>query len=245
MDELVELSERTGWSIGVNGINTWSLLPYFSGLGGRLTNDDYTKSIGYLDSAESVNAVITLKRLLDKGLIDDDVLDGKLDRWLGVQDGKLLMIDEGPWYYSILSHVSGFDNSQLLVDTVLAPFPHNAGQKGAIIGGENLVLMKSSGHKQAAWTFMKWMAGVQAQRLMFKTGLLPANVDAGSSEESLSPTIRPYVESLDASFLRPPVANWAKIDKEFNEAFERILYGRVPIELGLHRLAAQVEEWLS
>ncbi len=182
---------------------------------------------------------------MDKGLISKDALSGKMDRWLAVQDGKLLMIDEGPWYYSILSHVDGDNNAKLLEKTVIAPFPHNSGQKGAIIGGENLVLMNSSSHKQAAWTFMKWMAGVPAQQLMFKTGLLPTNVEASKSKESLSPTIRPYVESLDASFLRPPVTNWAKIDKEFNESFERMLHGRVPIELELHQLAAKIEEWLN
>jgi multiple sugar transport system substrate-binding protein len=245
MDELVALSERTGYQLGVNGINTWSILPYFSGLGGKLTNDDYTKSIGYMDSAASIRAVQTLKRLMEKGLISDDALTGKMDRWLAVQEGKLLMIDEGPWYYSILSHVDGDNNAKLLENTVIAPFPHNRGQKGAIIGGENLVLMTSSRHKQAAWTFMKWMADVPAQQMMFKTGLLPSNVEASKSKESLSPTIRPYVESLYASFLRPPVTNWAKIDKEFNESFERMLHGRVPVELELHQLAARIEEWLK
>ncbi|WP_182302602.1 extracellular solute-binding protein [Cohnella cholangitidis] len=244
MDELVALSERTGWQLGVNGINTWSILPYFSGLGGQLTNEDYTRSVGYLDSETSIQAIHTLKRLLDEGIISEDVLSGKLERWQAVQDGRLLMIDEGPWYYSILSHVSGDDNAELLANTVLAPFPHNPGQKGSIVGGENLVLMSSSRHKQAAWTFMKWMAGAPAQQLMFKTGLLPTNVEASQSEESFSPTIRPYVDSLNASFLRPPVTNWAKIDKEFNESLERILRGRVPIELGLEQLAIQIEKWL-
>lgn len=78
MDELVALSERTGWQLGINGINTWSILPYFSGLGGKLTNDDYTRSVGYLDSEISIQAVRTLKRLLDEGIIREDVLSGKL-----------------------------------------------------------------------------------------------------------------------------------------------------------------------
>jgi multiple sugar transport system substrate-binding protein len=245
MDELVALSEKTGWKLGIGGINSWSLLPYFTGLGGRLTNEDYTKSIGYLDSEMSIRAVQTLKHLMDKGLISEDSLTGKEDRWQAVQESKLLMIDEGPWYYTILSHVDGDNNAKLIENTVVAPFPHNVGSKGAIIGGENLVLMKSSTHKQAAWTFMKWLSGVPAQQLMFKTGLLPTNIEANESKEQLSQTIRPYVDSLDDSFLRPPVTNWAKIDKEFNEAFERILRGRVPIALGLQLLAAQIEELLK
>jgi multiple sugar transport system substrate-binding protein len=245
MDELVSLSERTGLPLGVGGINTWTLLPYFSGLGGKLTNENYTKSIGYLDSAESIRAVKTLKRLLDKGLISEDSLSGKLDRWQAVLENKLLMIDEGPWYYTILSHVNGISEAELLEKTIVAPFPHNKGEKGSIIGGENLVLMKSSTHKQAAWTFMKWMAGIPAQQIMFQTGLLPANMEANESQEHLSPTIRPYVESLNDSFLRPPVTNWAKIDKEFNEKFDQMLRGQIPIETGLKQLASQIEQWLS
>ncbi len=245
MDELVALSERTGYRIGVNGINTWAVLPYFIGLGGQLTNKDYTKASGYLDSPASARAVHTLKRLVESDLVSGDVLSGKLERWQAVLDGKLLMMDEGPWYYTILSNVEGYDYEKLQQDTVPAPFPHNPGAKGSIIGGENLVLMESSRNKQASWTFMKWMAGAEAQRLMFKAGLLPTNAEASESEETYGPTIRPYVESLDASFLRPPVANWAKIDTAFNEMFERMLRGRVPVELGLELLTKQIDEWLQ
>lgn len=245
MDELVALVERTGYQLGVNGINTWAVLPYFVGLGGRLTNEDYTRASGYLDSADSIQAVHTLKRLVESNLVSGDVLSGRLERWQAVPDGKLLMMDEGPWYYTILSNVEGYDDEKLRDNTVPAPFPHNPGTKGSIIGGENLVLMESSRNKQAAWTFMKWMAGVEAQRLMFKAGLLPTNAEASESEETYSPTIRPYVESLDASFLRPPVANWAKIDTAFNEMFERMLHGRVPVEIGLEQLAKQIDEWLQ
>ncbi len=245
MDELVALSERTGYQLGVNGINTWAVLPYFIGLGGQLTNKDYTRASGYLDSPASVRAVDTLKRLVGSNLVSADVLSGKTERWQAVLDGELLMMDEGPWYYTILSNVEGYDIEKLQRDTLLAPFPHNPGAKGSIIGGENLVLMKNSRHKPAAWTFMRWMSGAEAQRLMFKAGLLPTNAEASESEETYSPTIRPYVESLDASFLRPPVANWAKIDAAFNEMFERMLRGRVPVELGLEQLAKQIDEWLQ
>ncbi|MFC4596817.1 extracellular solute-binding protein [Cohnella hongkongensis] len=245
MDELVALAERTGYQLGVNGINTWAVLPYFVGLGGQLTNKDYTKASGYLDGPASARAVHTLRRLIESDIVSGDVLSGKLERWQAVQDGKLLMMDEGPWYYTILANVEGYDYARLKRDTLLAPFPHNPGTKGSIIGGENLVLMRNSRNKQAAWTFMKWMTDVEAQRLMFKTGLLPTNAEASDSKETYSPTIRPYVESLDASFLRPPVANWAKIDQAFNEMFERMLHGRVPVEVGLGQLAKQIDEWLE
>lgn len=244
MDELAALARRTGYPLGVGGISSWALLPYFSGLGGRLTNADYTRAIGYLDGPESLRAALALKSLMDEGLFSPDSLSGKLDRWGAVRDGELLMIDEGPWFYPILTEVEGGNGSGLLASTVAAPFPHNPGTNGAIIGGESLVLMNSSPRKQAAWTFMKWMTGVPAQQAMFRTGLLPTNREANESPDSLGPTIRPFVDSLGESFLRPPVANWTKIDKAFNDAFDRMLHGLVPVEEGLHKLAAEVDALL-
>lgn len=245
MDELIEIGERTGQPLGIGGINAWSILPYFFGLGGELTNEDHTQAIGYLDSEASIRAVEKLKWLLDRGLISDDSLTGVLNRWQAVQDGKLLMIDEGPWYYTILSQMNAGGGSLAEERTVAAPFPHNPGTKGAIIGGENLVIMSGSPHKEAAWTLMKWLLDVPAQQTMFKTGLLPANSDASASLEDLGPTIRPYVESLDESFLRPPVTNWAKIDKDFGETLERIMRGRTPAVQGMQQLAVRVQALLK
>lgn len=244
MDELIDLSVRTGEPLGIGGINTWSILPYFFGLGGQLTSDDYTQAIGYLDSDASIRAVEMLKRLLEDGLISDDSLSGVLNRWQAVQDGKLLMIDEGPWYYTILSQMSAAGGSLAEERTVAAPFPHNPGTKSAIIGGENLVIMSGSPHKEAAWTLMRWLLDVPAQQTMFKTGLLPANSEASASLEDLGPTIRPYVESLNNSFLRPPVTNWTKIDKDFGETLERIMRDRTPAVQGMQQLAVRVQALL-
>jgi len=245
MDELIDLSERMNQPLGIGGINAWSIMPYFFGLGGELTNEDYTQAIGYLDSEASIRAVEKLKWLLDRELISDDSLTGVLNRWQAVQDDKLLMIDEGPWYYTILSQMNGGGGSLAEERTVAAPFPHNPGTRAAIIGGENLVIMSGSQRKQAAWTLMQWLLDVPAQQIMFKTGLLPANSEASASLEDLGPTIRPFVESLDESFLRPPVTNWAKIDKDFGESLERIMRGRTPAVQGMQQLAVRVQALLK
>jgi multiple sugar transport system substrate-binding protein len=245
MDELIALSRKSHRQLGIGGYHPWGVLPYFTALGGKLTDKEYTKAVGYLDSPESIRAVQTLKTLVKEEVFAPDATSGKLDRWQAVQDGGLLMIDEGPWYYSILSQLDEANLARLTEQTVAAPFPHNPGGKGAIIGGESLVLMKGSTHVQAAWTFIKWMSGVPGQRLMFETGLIPTNVEAANDPRALAnPAIRPFVESLDESFLRPPVPNWNKIDKEFSESFDLILRGEIPVESGLQSLAARVEALL-
>lgn len=43
--------------ITVGGANAWGVLPYFWSLGGKLTNEDYTKIDGFVNSPESVKAL--------------------------------------------------------------------------------------------------------------------------------------------------------------------------------------------
>ncbi|MFD2615417.1 extracellular solute-binding protein [Paenibacillus gansuensis] len=248
MDELISLVRGRHLTIGLGGIHTWGILPYFMGLGGTLTDPDYKQASGYLNSAKSKQVTLQLKSLVEEGIFANDFLEGKADRWDAVQDAdsNLLMIDEGPWFYSILSRVNHTDFSELLKKTVPAPFPHNSGTKAAIIGGENLVLMNGSKHQQAAWTFMKWMTDVGAQQLMFDTGLIPANLEAAEEAKNRSDAVVSlYVNSLDDAFLRPPVPNWDKIDKAFNMSFDQMLRGEADIPAELDRLAEQIDLLLA
>jgi len=248
MDELIAAVRSKRLTIGLGGIHTWGILPYFMGLGGQFTDPEYKQASGYLNSGASKKAAAQLKSLMDEGIFDHDYLEGKADRWDAVQDGdsSLLMIDEGPWFYSILSHVNQTDVGELLQKTVPAPFPHNPGTRGAIVGGENLVLMNGSTRQQAAWTFMKWMTGVEAQQLMFDTGLIPANLEAAEEAKKRSDAVVSlYVNSMDDAFLRPPVPSWDKIDKAFNLSFEQMLRGEADINAELDRLAEQIDRLLA
>ena len=57
LDELVKAAEilksKGKQGIGISGMGSWSILPYFWSLGGKLTSDDYKQVDGYLNSPET------------------------------------------------------------------------------------------------------------------------------------------------------------------------------------------------
>ncbi|HTG68050.1 MAG TPA: extracellular solute-binding protein [Candidatus Udaeobacter sp.] len=241
MEEVLEIAREHRFIIGLGGFNSWGTLPYIYSLGGTLTNRDFTKATGYLNGEETIRAMERLLVLYKENIIDFSVVTGGGDNWDNVQNGDILMMDEGPWFYSILNEQ---ELNRALKLTIPIPFPHGNGP-ASIIGGEDLVIPKGSKHPNEAWAFMKWMSGKEAQLIMSRTGLIPTNVDAAKalkvSEDSF---IYPYVEALDSSFVRPPVKNWSKIDEVYTHYSEKIFRGEISVKDGLNRAAAEIDKLL-
>ncbi|AJY76986.1 extracellular solute-binding protein [Paenibacillus beijingensis] len=234
--QLVQTAESNESQLGLDGLSTWSLLPYFVAFGGKLLDDSYTHAEGYLNSQASVQAMNRILLLSWKGVFNRSLILGKGDRWTSLLKGQMLMIDEGPWFYSILS--SSKDNKyNLLDDTVAAPFPGKS-----IIGGENLVILKNTRHLQASWTFMKWMTGREAQQMMFKVGQIPTNIDAATPVEmQKNPFVMATMEGIKNPYLRPPIPKLNDVETIFTKYMLLIFTNKLPVKEGLDRAAAEIE----
>jgi len=244
--ELIELAQSNGYIIGMSGTELWNSLPYFLALGGTIANDSFTQATGFFDSEESVDAIKQLLELHQQGVINPYMLKGSIDLWKEVySQGKVIMIDDGPWYYSILLNSSNVD-VDLLERTVPTPFPSEA---GSIIGGESLVMTKYARNKDEAWTFMSWMTTQQTQMNLFKAGLIPANVDAleaGRTQEGVvNRYLSTYIEGIDQAFYRPSIPQWTEIEGIYNEALRDIFLGGQNIEQTLKSAAENIDALLA
>jgi multiple sugar transport system substrate-binding protein len=179
--------------------------------------------------------------------LNPNLLDGKIDLWRDVASSwKLLMIDEGPWYYSILMNSSDL-KIDLLKATLPAPFPTD-GEYGSIIGGESLVLTKGSRHKDEAWLFIRWMMRKETQRIMFKAGLIPTNMDAFNDYDAGLKSdgyIGPYVEGLEKAFYPPSLPQWDKIGQLYDEAMEDIFVNERNVRDALNEAASAMDMLLA
>ncbi len=242
MDELIRVVKENNLKIGISDVSPWNALPYFYGLGGKVMNEDYTKASGYLDSEQSISALKGLVDLYQNGFIPSEVLSGYPETWQNISSGNYFMIDEGPWFYSVRS-----ENDLALVNqqTVSGVFPSN-GEEHSILGGENAVITKGTKHREASWTFIKWMTTEEPQSLLLKAGLLPTNkrVDIANIAEEY-PYYKSYIESIDEAFLRPPVPQWEEINTILTNAFRNIFSGYVSVEEGLKQAAADIDRQLS
>ena len=241
MEEILLLARKHRLRIGLGGLETWDTLPYLYSLGGAFMNEDFSKASGFLNGKETVRAVEQLAALYKDKQIDISVLINNVDNWAEVRSGELLMMDEAPWFYGLLNHA---DLDRALKQTLPVPFPQNKGP-ASIIGGENLVIMKGSKRRDEAWAFMKWMTGKEAQLVMSRAGLIPTNREAVEAltveKESY---LYPYLESMNNTFLRPPVKNWSKIDEVYTLYLRKIFLGELSVKDGLDHAASEIDKLL-
>lgn len=241
--QLVAAGHQPG--IGISGTGAWSVLPYFWSLGGRLTNDDYTRIEGEMNSPESVQALETIVRWHEQGLVAPTILGGEPSTWDGMQNHEYFMIDDGPWFYSILE-AEADDDFDVMRDTVRALMPAGDGGSRSVIGGENLVIFTNSKHPEEAWTFVQWMLSEEPQKRMGKTGMIPTNIAAATAPELLDiPFIAEYVEQLETALPRTPVPQWGEIETIFNLAVEKAVRGAEGAQQVLDEAAAQAQELLN
>ncbi|MDI4644335.1 extracellular solute-binding protein [Cohnella hashimotonis] len=240
VDELVQAARKAKLPLGLDGPSLWSLLPYFYGMGGRLMDPAYSRAGGYLNSPASIAALSRIAALTDEGVFDRNLILGRGDRWEAVLKGNMLMADDGPWFYSVLS-TSQENKFDLKNDTMVTPFPGRS-----VIGGENLVILRDTPHLQAAWTFMKWMTGKEAQQTMFEAGQLPTNREAGmSASVDGNAFVAATMQGVKDAMLRPPIPDDLEIEDLFTKYMLLVFTKKLTVSEGLNQAAAAIDAVVS
>jgi len=249
MDELAQaaraIKDKKKQGIGISSIGAWGLLPYFWSLGGQVTNEDFTKVDGYLNSPDSVKALETIVGWNNEGLVIPALLGGEPGSWDGLKSGQYMMIDDGPWFFSIL--LGDAENQFNPLDkTVRAQLPAGPGGSISVVGGEDLVTFSNSKHPEEAWTFMKWMLGKEPQQIMVEAGMIPTNREAAQAiDESQNPYIAPYIEQLNTALPRTPIPQWGEMETIFNLSFEKAIRGEQTAQEALNEAASQMQKLLD
>lgn len=250
MDELVKAAEalkgQGKYGIGISGIHGWGMLPWFWSLGGTVTNEDYTKVDGYLNSDASVKALETIVDWNNKGLVLPVMLGGEPGAWDGLMSGDYLMTDDGPWFYSIKmgeKEATGFDPME---KTVRGLMPAGDGGSLSVIGGEDLVVFAGSKHPEEAWTFAKWMLSEEPQLMMAELGLIPTNKQAADKMKEMDiPFIDTYVQQLETALPRTPIPQWGELEGIFNLSLEKAIRGEMAPKDALNEAVQQIEAILN
>ncbi|MFD0693248.1 extracellular solute-binding protein [Paenibacillus sp. GCM10027628] len=231
--------------ITIGGNNPWAMIPYFYSLGGKFTSDDYTKAEGYLNGPGSVKALETMVRWNKEGLVSPPILGGEPSSWDGMKNNDYLMIDDGPWFYSLLMAEKD-SKFKPLEDTVRGLIPAGDGGGKSVVGGEDLVIFNSSKHPKEAWTFAKWMLGDEPQKIMAKTGLIPTNKKAANDPKVMeTPFIKEYIDQMKTAVARTPIPQFGEMDGIISLAFEKAMRGEVKPQDALNDAAKQIEAVLK
>jgi multiple sugar transport system substrate-binding protein len=223
-------------ALALGGSGPWNVLPWFWSAGGKVTNDDYTKASGYLDSPESVAALQWLVDFNAAGYLGASSVDGKPDSWGGFSANNYAGVSDGPWL------VATFQQDMKLGQVKI---PAGPGGSVSVVGGENLVMFASSKHQDAAWAFEQFMMSDFAQEAFATIGQIPVTQSAlKSSAVTGTAYLAPYIDQLQNAQARTPVPTWTQIDPILTDAFGAALRGTKSPQDALSAAAAQIDPLL-
>ena len=235
MEEFIQASlEKSPGSptISISSLSDWDIYPYFWLFGGVLTNDDFTKASGFMDSEASVKAVQTLKDLHDQSVITIRDLDGTPDAWDGI-NSEFTMFFDGPWFP--------------FTDTIVpATIPTYEGRSASVVGGENIVLFAGSTKQDAAWEFAKYMLSEEVQLKLLTVGVIPTLKACAESEQVQSDAKwSVYMQQLATAQSRIPTPQASTVEQLWTDAMSMIFLENADIQQTLTDTAAQIDAELS
>lgn len=229
-------ADRFGYAEG--GTGPWSVLPWIWSFGGGITDDAVTKATGTLNGPGTVAAVTKLQDWLEAGYLSPSILGGGLATSEQFGNDQAAMVLEGPWMPGIFKN----QFPELAYD--YATVPAGPGGTASVVGGEDIVVFKSTQNKEAALAFTRFMVSEEAQLAMGKVGQMPVLQSLAGNAEL--PDYYPmFQEQLKTAKARTPVPTWPKIDEAVSNAILKALRGEATAQASLDEAATQVDALLA
>ncbi|KQQ35110.1 sugar ABC transporter substrate-binding protein [Rhizobium sp. Leaf306] len=217
----------------------WLWQALITNQGGKLV-DETTKTVGF-DNEIGLNALKLARRFVTEG--GQNLLDWDQSRQ---QFGAGLtgFIFSTPAHVQTIEALVG-DRFKLVTST----FPlDNPGKGGVPTGGNSAVMLTQDKEKQdAAWKYMKWVTGPEAQNVIVRiTGYLPTNKLA-TGPEFLAPYYAEHPNVKTASLQAERSLPWAgypggdsvRIWRTQRDIIGTVMRGEVTPEAGLKQIVEQ------
>ena len=225
------------WGLNEPALSGWNVLPYIWSNGGAITNDDYTKATGYLNSEATVATIQKFADMYKDGQFTG-FNSGDIPMTDGFGTGRYMMLLEGPW------KTAEMDGAYPDFKYGTSDMPAGAAGSHSVLGGEDIAMFKGA-DSEGAWLFMKFMTSEFAQEEMAKCGQIPVNKIALESATVKEAPFAPFLSAITTAVARPPVAAWSEIDNLLSVAVPDIIVNGADAQATMDALAAQVDALLA
>ena len=225
------------WGLNEPALSGWNVLPYIWSNGGAITNDDYTKATGYLNSEATVATIQKFADMYKDGQFTG-FNSGDIPMTDGFGTGRYMMLLEGPW------KTAEMDGAYPDFKYGTSDMPAGAAGSHSVLGGEDIAMFKGA-DSEGAWLFMKFMTSELAQEEMAKCGQIPVNKTALESATVKEAPFAPFLSAITTAVARPPVASWSEIDNLLSVAVTDIIVNGADAQATMDALAAQVDTLLA
>ena len=179
-----------------------------------------------------------LQDWLAEGYLSPSILGGGLATSEQFGNDQAAMILEGPWMPGIFAN----QFPELTYD--YATVPAGPGGTASVVGGEDIVVFKSTQNKEAALAFTRFMVSEEAQLAMGKIGQMPV-LESLAGNAELPDYYPVFQEQLKTAKARTPVPSWPKIDEAVSNAMLKALRGDATVQAALDEAATQVDALLA
>ncbi len=237
-EKIKALGKAETYCFAEGGTGAWNVLPWIWSNGGAITDPEYTKATGYLNSPATVGAVTMLRDWLNNGYLSPGILGGGIATSEAIGKGQVGMIVDGPWMPPIFQ--AQFPD----LNYDLAPFPAGPGGSISVVGGEDIVLFEQSKNKDAALAFLRFVLEEEAQIAMGKTGQMPV-LKSLTGHPDLPAYFAVFQQQLATAQPRTPSPAWPKIDEAISTAVQQVLRGEKEPQAALDEAAATVDALLA
>ncbi len=223
----------TGW---------WNVGPYIWSNGGDVLSADYSTATGYVNGEVAVATIQKLADLYAAKVLTGPTMDpgavGDTDGWAA---GTYAMEVDGPWRGTALDSAG--------IEYGAVTLPAGAAGSTSVLGGEDFMMFTSSSdaEKEAAWKFIQFMVGEEAQVAMSKVGQMPVNLAALKNDEALKamPLLPVYVEALKTAKARPVIPEWSEIENIIATKVTEAITGVKKVQAAMDEAAEEINTVLA
>lgn len=219
-----------------------NVLEYIHSNGGKVIDGSNV----VLNSENAIEALNIFKKMLD---IAPEGVTTYIENDGGVmfQEGKVAFMRNWPTWWSNLNS----DESAVKGKVGVAPIPKgpNGDATGkATLGGWNLAINKNSKNKDAAWTFIEFMTGEEAQKIQaIEGGNLPVrqNLYKDADVIKANPHFESMYDVLVNALPRPVSPFYPKISESIQINTHKFLMGEIDAKTAVENMAKEIQEILE
>lgn len=220
----------------------WNVGPYIWSEGGDVLAPDYSTATGYINSPIAVKTIQKLADLYKQKALTGPSMDpgavGDTDGWAA---GTYAMEVDGPWRATMAQAAN--------LDLGAVKLPAGSAGSSSVLGGEDFMMFKTSdaAHQDAAWKFIKFMAGKDAQVAMAKVGQMPVNKEALTDPEALKamPLLPVFADALKTARARPVTPKWGDMENIITTKVAEAITGQKPVQKALDEAAAEIDKLIA
>lgn len=234
-----KLTKRDKGVFGLGLSNSlWWSLPFFYTYGADLLSEDGKHCL--LNSPEGIAAFQLKVDMCQKyGIEGGAWRAGGIVHDLGFQNGRYAMILNGPWAVESLKQTG--------IDFGVAPIPAGPAGSHTNVGGNDLVVFRSTKHPDVAAQFLMFVASEDVQRMWAeRLGQIPVNMKASdviTSEER--PHLAVFVDVMKTAIARPQTPYYPEMENLMNPEMQAALDNTKSVKDALDSAASEIDKLLA